>query len=242
MFKSLFSIFLIMHILGDFYFQSDDLSGKKQEKLRYVLLHSLIYLLISCVCVIPFWSVTLLISAASLAVLHFIVDSVKFFYANDKETNSTIFAIDQLIHISFIAGAAIVLTYINYELKLIPFINGFVSAITNEPDAILAWTGLLLMAVKPANITIKQMVAKYKPAEMDSKDSKKAGAFIGTLERIIILLLLSVNQYSAIGLVLTAKSIARYNKISEDKEFAEYYLLGTLLSALYAISIYLVLK
>lgn len=39
-----------------------------------------------------------------------------------------------------------------------------------------------------------------------------------------------MNQYSATGLVLTAKSIARYNKIANEKDFAEYYLLGTLIS------------
>lgn len=55
---------------------------------------------------------------------------------------------------------------------------------------------------------------------------------IGTIERIIMLFFLLIKQYSSVGLVLTAKSIARYNKISEDKEFAEYYLLGTLLSTI----------
>lgn len=49
---------------------------------------------------------------------------------------------------------------------------------------------------------------------------------IGTVERIIMLFFLLMKQYSSVGLVLTAKSIARYNKISEDQEFAEYYLLG----------------
>ena len=46
---------------------------------------------------------------------------------------------------------------------------------------------------------------------------------------------LSIGQYSAVGLVLTAKSIARYDKISKDQVFAEYYLLGTLLSSIVAI-------
>jgi hypothetical protein len=32
------------------------------------------------------------------------------------------------------------------------------------------------------------------------------------------------------GVVLTAKSIARYDRISKDQGFAEYYLLGTLMS------------
>jgi hypothetical protein len=55
---------------------------------------------------------------------------------------------------------------------------------------------------------------------------------VGSLERIIMLILLYSQQYAALGLVLTAKSITRYNKITEDKAFAEYYLLGTLLSLL----------
>ncbi|WP_343250273.1 hypothetical protein [Diplocloster hominis] len=53
---------------------------------------------------------------------------------------------------------------------------------------------------------------------------------IGTIERLIMLIFLSLGQYAAIGLVLTAKSIARYDKIVKEPEFAEYYLLGTLLS------------
>ena len=67
-----------------------------------------------------------------------------------------------------------------------------------------------------------------------------AGKLIGTLERAIIALLLLVNQYAAIGLVLTAKSVARYEKLKE-KNFAEYYLLGTLLSTLLVIAAYLFL-
>ncbi len=59
------------------------------------------------------------------------------------------------------------------------------------------------------------------------------------LERLIIVIFLSINQYSAIGLVLTAKSIARYDRISNDQAFAEYYLLGTLLSTIMVIVTYL---
>ncbi|MCP1101802.1 hypothetical protein M2454_001335 [Aequitasia blattaphilus] len=50
-----------------------------------------------------------------------------------------------------------------------------------------------------------------------------------------MVILISAGQYAAIGLVLTAKSIAWYDKITKDPEFSEYYLLGTLLSTLAAI-------
>jgi len=77
----------------------------------------------------------------------------------------------------------------------------------------------------------------YKPENKDKDKNKdnNAGRFIGTVERIIMLILLSIGQYSAIGLVLTAKSIARYDRISKEKDFAEYYLLGTLLSTVIVI-------
>jgi hypothetical protein len=62
--------------------------------------------------------------------------------------------------------------------------------------------------------------------------NRKAGAIIGFLERILIVIFLHINQFSAIGLILTAKSIARYEMISKNQEFGEYYLIGTLTSVL----------
>jgi len=80
-------------------------------------------------------------------------------------------------------------------------------------------------------------LAIYKPEsnEAEKKKDNNAGRFIGTVERIIILIFISIGQYSAIGLVLTAKSIARYDRISKEKDFAEYYLLGTLISTVVVI-------
>jgi hypothetical protein len=44
-----------------------------------------------------------------------------------------------------------------------------------------------------------------------------------------------LKQYAAIGLIFTAKSITRYDKIAKDPAFAEYYLVGTLFSLLISI-------
>jgi hypothetical protein len=79
-----------------------------------------------------------------------------------------------------------------------------------------------------------KILAIYKPElqHSGSKNENNAGRIIGTIERIIILIFISIGQYSAIGLILTAKSIARYDKIAKEKDFAEYYLLGTLISTL----------
>ena len=48
--------------------------------------------------------------------------------------------------------------------------------------------------------------------------------------------------YNVSILLLLAKSIARYEMISKCRKSAEYYLLGTLLSALFAISIAIILR
>lgn len=62
----------------------------------------------------------------------------------------------------------------------------------------------------------------------------KVGRRIGTIERWLIVLLIATQNASSIGLVITAKSIVRYPQLS-DKQFAEYYLFGTLLSVILAV-------
>jgi hypothetical protein len=107
----------------------------------------------------------------------------------------------------------------------------------------IKWIFVLLVIHKPTNIAIQKFLIIYKPISSigDKESINNAGRFIGTVERIIMLIFLSIEQYSAIGLVLTAKSIARYDKISKEKNFAEYYLLGTLISTVSVIIVSFVL-
>ncbi len=65
-------------------------------------------------------------------------------------------------------------------------------------------------------------------------DTRQAGRYIGFLERAVILTLALAGGFTSIGFVLTAKSIAQYKEL-ENRDFAEYYLVGTLLSTLLAI-------
>lgn len=63
----------------------------------------------------------------------------------------------------------------------------------------------------------------------DNAEQVAAGKYIGILERFLILTLTVTGNISAIGMVIAAKSIARFSEFS-NKHFAEYYLVGTLLS------------
>lgn len=103
-----------------------------------------------------------------------------------------------------------------------------------QNEKLARWVFAILFIHIPVNIFIQNFLGEYKPKRDEAiiKADHKAGRRIGTIERFIMLVFLSMNQYAAMGLVLTAKSIARYDKIAKDEKFAEYYLLGTLLSTL----------
>ena len=60
------------------------------------------------------------------------------------------------------------------------------------------------------------------------------GRAIGALERALALTLVLLGEYTAIGWIIAAKSLARFRAL-EDREFAEYFLIGTLASLLLAL-------
>lgn len=60
------------------------------------------------------------------------------------------------------------------------------------------------------------------------------GRIIGVLERALVLTLVLVGQYGALGLIVAAKAVARFRGL-EDRDFAEYFLIGTLASLLHAV-------
>jgi hypothetical protein len=69
------------------------------------------------------------------------------------------------------------------------------------------------------------------PAQRDSEEN--VGEWIGVLERLITLTFVLTGSFTAVAFALTAQSIARFKEL-EDKNFAEYYLLGTSASLLVA--------
>ena len=60
------------------------------------------------------------------------------------------------------------------------------------------------------------------------------GRLIGILERALVLTLVLLGQYGALGFVVAAKALARFRGL-DDRDFAEYFLIGTLASLLHAV-------
>jgi Protein of unknown function (DUF3307) len=81
--------------------------------------------------------------------------------------------------------------------------------------------------------------AAVSPAAVPSGAPARIGATIGALERLLIVAFLLTGAEAAVGLVIAAKTIARFKQL-DDRGFAEYYLLGTLASVAVAIGTALV--
>lgn len=239
-------LFLIGHVLGDFYLQSSELAINKDGTFKKLLLHSLIYLCSMIFVIIPLCSIKLLKWVFVISIAHFTVDLAKFFIKKkitiDDKLDVLAYSLDQLIHILVIVFTTMAIYLLSEPISYIYCIQYILNKLQVDMLSILSWILILLIIIQPFNITIKKVLYRYRPMINEEKGGyPNAGALIGILERCIILLLLSVGQYSAIGFVLTAKSIARYNKIIDDPKFSEYYLLGTLLSAMLVIAAYLLI-
>jgi len=102
--------------------------------------------------------------------------------------------------------------------------------VMNEMNTLLRYT-LKMLKLEPIGETNSEVTDR----------EYNTGRIIGMLERIFIFLFTVAGQYAAIGFILTAKGVVRYKEF-ENRTFAEYVLIGTLLSALLALLIGLSVK
>ena len=87
--------------------------------------------------------------------------------------------------------------------------------------------------VAHAESTTAPPAPRVAPSSMPAS-AARVGATIGVLERLLILAFVLTNAPAAIGLVIAAKTLARFKQL-DDRQFAEYYLLGTLASVSVAV-------
>lgn len=63
----------------------------------------------------------------------------------------------------------------------------------------------------------------------------RRGRLIGVLERLILMMFMGMKAYQAIGFLIAAKGLIRSKEL-ENRNFAEYFLIGTLASTMIAIA------
>jgi len=253
-------LLMIGHLIGDFYFQTDEMADKKKRSFIETARHCFYY---SCAICLVLWIATgvsykHILPAVIIGLLHFIVDSIKvIIYKNDKykkcESNinkTKIFVIDQIIH-TLILFAASSFLVIEQNMGWIPDVFEklskacienpiviFVFLFCGKPAAVIVSLvfGLIPKTIVEAEKHNDNETEKQNSAAIttEKKESTKIGSWIGILEREIILILGLLGEYEVIGFVIAAKSLARHSQF-DNKAFAEKYLVGTLLSTLIAI-------
>ncbi|MCD2207967.1 hypothetical protein [Listeria booriae] len=65
----------------------------------------------------------------------------------------------------------------------------------------------------------------------------KAGRYIGGLERLLLLIFMALQIYSAIPIIIALKTLARFKDLENNRAFAEYYLIGNFLSMIFGVLI-----
>ncbi|WP_404450274.1 DUF3307 domain-containing protein [Sutcliffiella horikoshii] len=86
----------------------------------------------------------------------------------------------------------------------------------------------------------KNVSEEYTYMVMKHQDLSR-GKIIGYLERLLVIALILMGSFSAVGFIVAAKSLTRFKQM-DDRDWAEYFLLGTLTSFLFAIIYGVLLK
>lgn len=134
------------------------------------------------------------------------------------------FLIDQLLHLLVLLGL-----WLTWLGSLKPLLD--VAAWITTPHA-LTLAGAYLLVTRPMAIAIALAMRPWSDEVNDPGTLAAAGARIGMLERFLVLTLVLLDELTAVGFLLTAKSVLRFGDLREssDRKLTEYVLLGTLLS------------
>lgn len=216
----LFTKLFLAHLIGDFLLQPNKWVLHKEEKKaksKYLYFHVLIHLIATLLLLwdLGYWKIAFVI-----VVSHYLIDLIKLYVNPLFKDKSIPFFIDQVLHI-------IVLYCCAY------FDNLWIH--TQELFTLLDWnliTAAVFLSFPTAIIMSKLLEKMSSQLEMDHKSLPNAGKYIGIIERLFVLIFIISDQWAAIGLLITAKSVFRFNDLKESnsRKLTEYILIGTLIS------------
>jgi hypothetical protein len=209
---------LLSHLLTDFIFQPKSwIEDRTKRKFRspWLYLHTLLTALVALALIgWQYWLVALIIF-----ITHTLIDGWKSYQKDEPR----FFLIDQALHIAVILGC--------WWLSFHHFADLVVHWKKIRDDA-RVWAVLtaFVFITWPSSFLIGQLTKKWRLQLVNAEALESAGKWIGIMERSIILVLVLQHQYEAIGLLIAAKGLIRFNETGRTEQKTEYLLIGTLIS------------
>ncbi|MEO6962735.1 MAG: DUF3307 domain-containing protein [Puia sp.] len=221
---------ILAHLLTDFIFQPKTWIKERHAKhfrSGTLYLHGLLTALVA-------WTLTgwnYWPAALVILVTHIAIDAWKSY----RKDSILIFLADQLLHLAVLL---ILFCYLFNRWDIYQLLWHRMNQTKNFWFLLTAFVFLTM----PAGIFIGQFTKKWREKIKDAEGLADAGKWIGICERIIILIFVLLNQYAAIGLLVAAKGIIRFNEKDRPEEKTEYLVIGTLISMGVAIVTGLLIK
>lgn len=222
------------HFLADFLFQTREDVEAKRRGSGFVR-HGAIVLVIQAVLVLPLWSGTVALAVVAITLAHVAIDWGKFRYLSSRTSSLAAFTLDQAAHLLVIGGVWAATVRWAAPAALWGMEPSTLSTITTAAlfAAAFAFNGT------GGSVIVEGVLSRLNEVgEGDDEAGGVAGAgrLIGILERTLVLALVLYQQWAAVAILVTAKSIARFEELKK-RRFAEYYLVGTLTSLLVALGV-----
>jgi Protein of unknown function (DUF3307) len=209
---------ILSHLITDFILQPKSWVEERTAKhfaSPKLYLHAFVTASFACIMIgFQYW-----LTAIIILVTHLIIDGWKSY---QKQT-VTYFLADQLLHLLIIAGC----------WYFIFFTWSDITAAWQQVNKNLSvWKTItaFVFLTAPAGILIGQFTKQWRDKLPEAENLANAGKWIGITERIIILIFVLYGQYSAIGLLVAAKGIIRFNEKDRQEIKTEYLVIGTLMS------------
>lgn len=217
---------LVAHLLGDFLLQRESVvTGKAVGRVSAFVEHGAVHLL----CLVGAWlafsplplmTLEVWSAFAGIVGLHLASDWVKSTFKWSRPVLA--FAVDQTFHLLVLVAAAVLLA--GEYLPLAAAADWWRAWSTAAALLLAGYLGAIFAAGWLNFVLLKSM------APADSPGLVRAGLYIGWLERFLMLTAVLVQAWAALGLILAAKSIFRFEAIRRDRRHAEYFVIGTLVS------------
>lgn len=231
------ALLVLGHVLADFAFQRPWMVEGK-HRWRPLIAHTAVVALVHLVTFAVFLTATTFAILVAVALAHLVIDAVKARRRTPGEPSLGLFLGDQALHLVVLLVAWAMLPTAALEASpLIEAADGLPYQAFTLLTTGAVYLSAFVFAGHGGNAIVQAVLPAWEPQEdRQGTEDLQAGRTIGVLERWIVLLLALASQWSAIALVIGAKSIARFEDLKK-RPFAEYFLVGTLASVLVAIAL-----